>query len=106
MTDPTLAQIKYARTLKIEGAEEMSKEELSKAIDEKVGAGKPKQFQSARHDEVITRTLKPHSYEFGRANNRHKVYYETVEELKLYIAALESAGLVEPTDLSVETIKM
>lgn len=48
---------------------------------------------------VLNRTEKPNSYEFGPANNRHKVYYESVADLKLQIDALVEAGLLQPLDL-------
>lgn len=51
------------------------------------------------HDTIIIqRTEKPHSYEFGKANNRHKVYYGDINELKAHIDALKLAGLVEEFD--------
>lgn len=49
----------------------------------------------ARHDVVLTRTEKPHSYEFGPANARHKIYYETVEELKAHVQNLVDEGLLD-----------
>ncbi len=53
------------------------------------------QIQTSKHDVVINRTEKPHSYEFGKASARHKVYYETVGELKLHIEALKEFGFIE-----------
>lgn len=49
----------------------------------------------SRHDIVISRVEKPHSYEFGKPNNRHKVYYGDVEELKSHVKLLELAGFLE-----------
>lgn len=43
--------------------------------------------------EVINKTEKPHSYEFGKAGARHKVYYNDVKELKLHIEQLKNVGL-------------
>jgi hypothetical protein len=43
---------------------------------------------------VLTRTDKPHSYEFGEAKNRHKIYYNEVEELLNHIEILKNAGLL------------
>ena len=31
--------------------------------------------------EVVNRTERPNSFEFGKAGRRHKVYYDTKEEL-------------------------
>ena len=38
---------------------------------------------------------RPHSYEFGKANNRHKIYYEGEEDLKQHLAFLKNMGLIE-----------
>lgn len=38
---------------------------------------------------------KPHSYEFGKANNRHKIYYNGVKELIDHIKFLKDAGLID-----------
>ena len=51
--------------------------------------------QIARHDLIIERKEKPHSYEFGRPNNRFKIYYETIDELKTHIALLKEAGFLD-----------
>lgn len=40
------------------------------------------------------------SYEFGKATNRHKVYYNDVKDLKAKIDELKQAGLVE-NDLEI-----
>ena len=106
MVEPTEKQIKFAESLGIENAASCTKEALSKLINEKVGgdtkpAYKPykPQFkapvQETRHDVVIQRTEKPHSYEFGKATARHKVYYGDVDELVNHIALLKDLGLVE-----------
>ena len=49
---------------------------------------------TAKHDVVISRSEKPHSYEFGPANQRHKIYYEEVVELVQHIKNLEAADLI------------
>ena len=41
------------------------------------------------------------SYEFGKATNRHKVYYNNVEDLTDKIKLLKQAGLVED-DLEIK----
>lgn len=51
---------------------------------------------TSKHDIVVSRVEKPHSYEFGKAGARHKIYYNKVDELRVQIAALKDAGLVEP----------
>ena len=57
----------------------------------------PTQVQGTlgRHDIVISRTEKPHSYEFGKATARHKIYYSDIEELKQHLDALKEAKLME-----------
>ena len=56
------------------------------------------QIIESRHDIVMNRVEKPHSYEFGKANNRHKVYYAEISELKAHIEALKEAGFLESID--------
>ena len=48
-----------------------------------------------KHDIVIIRTEKPHSYEVGKAGARHKIYYGDINELKDQIRMLKAEGLVE-----------
>jgi hypothetical protein len=55
----------------------------------------PQGTYEVRHDLVLTRVEKPHSYEFGKATARHKIYYSTVEELKAHIEALRESGFIE-----------
>jgi hypothetical protein len=43
----------------------------------------------------IISTDRKNSYEFGKAGNRHKVYYDTIEELKAIMDNLKLAGLVD-----------
>ena len=42
-----------------------------------------------------------HSFEYGKASHRHKIYYNNVEELIQHIGELDEAGL----DSEVEVIK-
>lgn len=44
---------------------------------------------------IISKVDKPNSYELGRTGNRHKIYYDTVEELVNKIEQLKKAGLLE-----------
>ncbi len=39
-------------------------------------------------------TEKPNSFEFGKAGNRFKVYYDKVAELIAHIAELRKEGLI------------
>ena len=49
---------------------------------------------------VVSETIKASSYEFGKAGDRFKVYYETPEDLKLHIDKLKILGLIEVDDLT------
>jgi hypothetical protein len=42
---------------------------------------------------VIQRTEKPSSYEFGKAGNRFKLYFDTPEDLDAQIKKLQALGL-------------
>ena len=55
-------------------------------------------------NETIVRQISvtPHSYEFGKAGARHKVYYGTIEELKKHLEALKAEGLAD----EFETVSM
>jgi hypothetical protein len=44
---------------------------------------------------TIVHNDKPNSYEFGPAKCRHKIYYDTVEELKAQVESLRVAGFIE-----------
>ena len=58
-------------------------------------APKPQNQAVSKHDVVINRTEKPHSFEFGPANMRHKVYYGDIAELKAHLKMLSDAELTE-----------
>jgi hypothetical protein len=60
-------------------------------------------FNISKHDVVVTRTDKPHSYEFGKAGARHKIYYNDIRELKEHIDALKEAGLTD--EINLEDLK-
>ena len=49
---------------------------------------------------VINRTDKANSYEFGRAGNRFKVFFETPAELDKTIKELKELGLIKEADES------
>lgn len=51
---------------------------------------------------VMNFSDKPHSYEFGKAGNRHKVYYNTVEELKEHVEMLKAADLYLESNMEVD----
>ena len=120
MSEPTQKQIDYATKLGISIPFGIDKEALSKAIDERVGGNKPIPAQGitkpgittqgiptevSRHDIVIQRVEAPHSFEFGKAGERHKVYYREVKELQAHIKALEDAGLYYASGTEVEVEK-
>jgi hypothetical protein len=51
---------------------------------------------------IMNFTDKPHSYEFGKAGNRHKVYYNNVEELKEHVEMLKAADLYLESNIEVD----
>lgn len=58
----------------------------SSTVEEETG-----KFQST----VWTHNVKANSYEVGSAGKRHKIYYDTVEELASHMDSLKEAGLLE-----------
>ena len=44
---------------------------------------------------IISDTLRPNSYEIGKAANRHKIYYNTPEDLKKHLEALHAMGVLQ-----------
>ncbi len=48
-----------------------------------------------KHDIVTTRADRPHSFEFGKAGARHKIYYNEVAELEVHMKSLVATGLAE-----------
>lgn len=42
---------------------------------------------------IINKTEKPSSYEFGKAGNRFKIYFNTAEDLKIQIDKLKELGI-------------
>lgn len=100
--EATPAQIKYATSLGIENPENYSKQALKEMIQAKVD-GKPKSKATPKGTSsgpaieqiTIMRTEKPHSYEFGKAGSRHKVYYGEVSELIAHIKELENSGYLD-----------
>lgn len=44
---------------------------------------------------VVNRTERPNSYEFGKAGNRFKVYFDTAQDLKQQIQTLKDIGLYQ-----------
>ena len=45
---------------------------------------------------IIHKTEKANSYEFGKSTNRFKLYFETADDLKVQMDALNKLGLIEP----------
>ena len=116
MTQATDKQINYANSLGIENAGSYSKEALKELIDKKLNPpqvvspkdwNKPIQPQATiigsmtEHQMIIQRVEKPHSYEFGKAGMRHKVYYSTIAELKERVKELTDAGFVDPDSMNL-----
>jgi len=119
--EATEKQISFAKSLGISNPESFTKMALKEMIDKKLkerDANKPiaqpspisapiSSNQVGRHDIVIQRTEKPHSYEFGPAKSRFKIYYNEVTELKAHIEMLKQADLYFEDDFSqIETQKI
>ena len=51
--------------------------------------------QTSTTQYVINSTVKPNSFEYGSAGNRHKIFYDNPVELELHITALKDKGLWE-----------
>ena len=45
---------------------------------------------------VVSKTEKPNSYEFGKAGNRFKLFFETPADLDKQIKELKDLNLIEP----------
>lgn len=110
MEQATEKQIAFAKKLGIANPEQFSKLALKELIQGKVGdepqyqQQKPKNTQSGASQGaiglVINRNEKANSYEFGKAGNRFKLYFEDVDDLKAKINDLVSAGLCDnPTEV-------
>lgn len=107
MTDATEKQIAFAKKLGIEDPETFSKAGLKDMIDraiKKRDANKtPAKTETsnlpvqvtANHTIVVNKTEKPHSYEFGKAGNRFKIYYGTIDELKTHLDLLKQENLID-----------
>ena len=44
---------------------------------------------------IVSRTERANSYEFGKAGNRFKIYFEDAEDLKKQIDAIKELGLTD-----------
>ncbi len=110
--EPSEAQLKYANGLGIENPSQYDRQTLKGMISAKVNGGNNKKApaqspQKAQTSDptsslVMNDTLRPHSYEHGKAGARHKIYYDKVEDLIAHIEALKEVGLYE----EFETIKI
>ncbi len=49
----------------------------------------------------IIRKEKPNSFEFGKASNRFKIYFDNSEDLKQNIQRLDELGLIEEGTLDL-----
>lgn len=46
-------------------------------------------------DVIINKSEKPNSYEFGKAGQRFKLYFDDVEDLDKQMKSLKALGLIE-----------
>ena|SRR3990167_6904296 len=111
MTQATEKQINFAKILGIEEPEQYNLETLKGMIDAKLKVREAKKAQPQPSNAVlspimsnivITRTEKPHSYEFGKAGARHKIYYGTIPELLDHIKLLTTANLMDYQEIPEE----
>lgn len=42
---------------------------------------------------ILNKSDKPHSFECGKAGARHKIYYNSVDELVLHLEKLKNLGV-------------
>jgi len=56
--------------------------------------------------EVVNKVEKPNSFELGKANKRHKIYYGEVEELRKKILDLEALGLIDLEECQINKEKL
>lgn len=74
-----------------DGSEEQTKNEASQPSNQGIAVST-----------VMNMTDKPHSYEMGKAGNRHKIYYNTVRELIEHIQSLEENDLLDSESLETK----
>ena len=48
---------------------------------------------------ILNKTEKPNSYEFGKAGNRFKLYFDTAEDLKAQMKQLKEFELILDEDI-------
>lgn len=66
-----------------------------KKINYQVVGSPQVQPQVATSEVIVQRVEKPHSYEFGKAGARHKIYYNEVKDLVEHMRLLKVAGLLD-----------
>jgi len=102
MEPATEKQINFARKLGIDNPEQFSKMALKELIDKALNKEKvkPQSPQTpAIAQIVVTRTEMPHSFEFGKAGKRHKIYYGEISDLLAQIEKLRIAGLIDDENI-------
>ena len=108
--EATAKQIKFAQSLGIENPQSFSSKVLSEMINAKLGKP-PAQHENSQFSPVsasnsvfqgnnttqlvIHRNERANSYEFGKAGNRFKVYFEDAHDLDRKLKDLEDNGLYE-----------
>lgn len=103
MAEPaTEKQIAFAKKLGIEGAEGYSKQVLREMIAKQQNsqndAPKPQNQAPQHRAEMVETQIHIHrneranSYEFGKAGDRFKVYFEDAKDLQAKLKELKDAG--------------
>lgn len=106
MEQATEKQIRFALSLGINNPESFSKEALKELISQKLGESPANEKKAQPRGlevqklmlppnsaVVIHRNERANSYEFGKAGNRFKIYFETPEELQEKILELKNIGI-------------
>ena len=76
---------------------------ISKSTENASPQASNAQNSGSSEEWVFNVSVKPNSFEWGKATSRHKVYYDDPAELKAHIEALKELGLYE--DEIIETQK-
>jgi len=113
MTEATEKQINFAQSLGIENANQYTKEALKSMIDvalknKSSTPSKPVQTEAGVQIDghvstniQIIRNERANSYEFGKAGDRHKIYYSDVKDLQTQLDSLMTLRI--PKEFSSES---
>jgi len=75
---------------------------IEKVAQQSFGVNATQAVSEAIKGIIVSRTENANSYEFGKAGNRFKLYFETVEDLLRKMQELKEAGLHDEEVLNAE----